>query len=195
MANITRQDLIAECGGSEETLKAIEAELCNEPYIKAICVSIDRLKKQGLIVQAMQRQQELMAKELHIIRRFKEENLKRAEKVQVASLSLTPEENEKMAKLCVSIAICADLVESYSMDIDSIIKRHEPETNFMTFQPFRDCLSKARETLKWLRENTDLYQYESWGNHCDDLQDMVKNKAGKLLRQSVDRKRKTQNKK
>ena len=187
---ITRQNILELCNGNEEWLKSYEQEFFKDKGIMDIQSKITNLQRSGRIVNAMQLQQRLLKIEYDNVKLFIAENAKRAERVKLAHMGFKPEEREKIALLCVSIAMCADFVESYSMDVDSIIKRYEPDTAFLTFQPFRDVLGKARETLKWLSTNTDLYQYESWGNECDDLIQMIQNKAKKLIKKSNERKRK-----
>lgn len=187
MAFITKEHLLAECGGDEQLLLQIQRELVNELPIKSLLIQENNLKKAHMLVQANQVHQQYLQAVLGVIKAWKKDNLKKANKVKLAHVGFGQEERSKIALLCVSIAMCADFVETYSMDIDEILKKYEPETNFLTFQPFRECLKGARETLEWLNQNTDLYKYESWGNECDDLIKMIQSKARKLIKKSNER--------
>lgn len=108
----------------------------------------------------------------------------RNQAVQMARLFEDMEENEiiEINTKINSIILLCDIIETFSMDINHIVKKYHPDYRVDMYDKFAELGKEARSQMKFMHDvSEDVYQ-DSFADVADNLQEMVINKAKALSR-------------
>ena len=68
------------------------------------------------------------------------------------------------------------------MDFNDVLKRVDDTLVMEQFDDIRNLSKSAKEKLRFLSKNSKLMKDLAWAYKCDDMYDMMKNKAKSILR-------------
>lgn len=102
-------------------------------------------------------------------------------KIDPDALNMSREDDERFLSLLVVIFMSCDIIETASMDINSILKKYDRDLSINMFNEMRENYRMAREKIKYLTQNSNLRKDSVWGYRCDEMLQMMYNKAKKLL--------------
>lgn len=163
---------------------------------------VDRLRKEfeddGRIVQMRVRQRELMEKHLYgqaigmgaeinrLFDRFLVEYMKATkEEVEVIDVNKMPLSNEdrmKLSSLVVAMFMCCDIIESASIDANSIVHKYDKDASIEAFEEFGALAKMAKEKIKYFRGEGSYMKSMVFSDKCDDMYEMLLNKAMSVVR-------------
>lgn len=145
---------------------------------------IANLQRAFQYVQAMQLQKKLNEVEYKVAKELIDEQKSKVEKVNLTQVALTDKERNEIVDLRICLDILSDCMESFVMDINDILQRHDKTLTFEEYNPTIKMLREARQHLSWCSNNTEYRNYEPWGDECDKLIKSVRNKATKIKRET-----------
>lgn len=168
----------------EAAYKDFQAKFNTSPNVQEMQTKILNLQRAFQYVQAMALQKKLNEIEYNVAKQLIDEQKNKAEKVNLTQVALTDKERNEIIDLRICLDILSDCMETFVMDIDEILKRHDKTLNFEDYNPTIKLLKEARRHLQWCSDNTEYRKYEPWGDECDKLIKSVKNKANKIKRET-----------
>lgn len=170
--------------GNEEQYRDFLEKFNTAPQVKELKRQIQNLQSSFRYIQAMELQKKLNGIAYKVAKELIEEANKKEEHISLTQVELTDKERQEIIDLRICLDILSDCMESYVMDIDDVLKRHDKTLSFEDYKPTIDLLREARRHLSWCSDNFDYRQYVPWGDECDKLIKMVRNKAGKIKRET-----------
>lgn len=87
----------------------------------------------------------------------------------------------------IAMYLACDMIEFFSMDINEMLKRHDPTASFDMFDPVIKIGKEAKENLTYLWKNTRMFDTEFFNDSADDIRAMLLNKAKKVFKNYVNR--------
>lgn len=174
---------------SEEQLKKLDEEFYETDQIVELNAQKVRLMRAGKVVQSIQVGQKIEKIRRATYKTLWEESQEKVEQVNLMTLGLSTEELENISKYTVAMFMICDMLEFLSSDIDTILKSHDDKLHYELFDKMVGIGKAAKEQIRWLSQNTKLYQDIDWGNQCDDVFRIVVNKAGAIIRRNKQRQR------
>lgn len=130
---------------------------------------------------------------LKMIQRYVDLNKERKEQIDISVMPLSEEEKQTLAEQTVSICMCCDMIESFCMRIDELLKPHS-DIKLTQFLRLNDVLRETKSHIRWLQDETELRNYSSWGSACDFYIDSIPKRAAKLMKAADDKRRKANKK-
>lgn len=181
---MTNKEIKALFDGNEEQYKDFQAKFNTSPDVIVMKQKIANLQRAFQYVQAMQLQKKLNEVEYKVAKELIDEQKSKVEKVNLTQVALTDKERNEIVDLRICLDILSDCMESFVMDINDILQRHDKTLTFEEYNPTIKMLREARQHLSWCSNNTEYRNYEPWGDECDKLIKSVRNKATKIKRET-----------
>ena len=91
------------------------------------------------------------------------------------------DKNGLMENLMVIFMAC-DMIESAITDFNDILHRSKPGVDLSVFTDMRQLSEMARTKLKYLQSTGDYMKDLVWAETCDNMYDMMHNKARSIMR-------------
>lgn len=181
---MTKEQIKSLFGDNEEAYKDFQTKFNTSPDVQNMQKKIQNLQGAFRYVQAMQLQKKLNDIEYKVAKELIDEQKAKVEKVTLTQVALTDKERNEIIDLRICLDILSDCMESFVMDINDILQRHDTTLTFEEYNPTIKMLKEARRHLAWCSDNEDYRKYEPWGYECDKLIKSVKNKATKIKRET-----------
>ncbi len=174
---------------SDETLKVIRDRFDNDPIVIKMRI------EQDMALRARHNPAEAMRIGAKINNLFDsvvseycakcEREAKEMEgKVNLNDTDMNEEQAKGITTVCIALFMLSDMAETGIMDATDRIKRISPDLDFGIFSDVRDAMMVLRDKLQVLTKSTNLRDDARWGDECDKMYEMMKNKAAKLMRMS-----------
>lgn len=137
----------------------------------------ERAKNAGNYVEALG-----VYKQLDNIRLVTQQKLlsKQEETVSLLSLGLSKERLDKINILSLAIYMACDMIDSLALDINEELKKHDKTARFEMFDPIIKIGVAAKENIRYLWKNTNLFDTDDFGEQSDSMREMLINKAKKV---------------
>ena len=104
------------------------------------------------------------------------------EQVEVASLDMPLEDKEDLMRHLLVCFMCADIIKSSVLDMDSILHRYDKNMYMEMFNDIRQVMEMSEQKLSYLQKNSGYLKDLVWGEKCDNMYDMMLSKAGSIMR-------------
>lgn len=140
--------------------------LCNEATSKPRCKSARRLR--GLFSK--------------VVYEYLKEANEEAERIDIGTLNISKEDKAEINTLIVTLFMACDIIESATMDFNDVLKRVDDTLVMEQFDDIRNLSKSAKEKLRFLSKSSKLMKDLEWAYKCDDMYEMMKNKAKSILR-------------
>lgn len=147
--------------------------------VKELRKKIELLKKGDNFVSLLQ-----CYKTLDAARQIAQRKLlaKQSSNIPLQDLGLSIESLDKISVMAIAIYMACDIIDFFAMDIDSELKKNDGNARFEMFDPIRKVGEEAKQNLRYLFGNTSMYDSDDFNINCDDMRQMLWNKATKVFR-------------
>ena len=140
------------------------------------------LVRQGNLQAALQIGQTIEALFSKVVYEYLKEANEEAERIDIGTLNISKEDKAEINTLIVTLFMACDIIESATMDFNDVLKRVDDTLVMEQFDDIRNLSKSAKEKLRFLSKNSKLMKDLAWAYKCDDMYDMMKNKAKSILR-------------
>lgn len=181
---MTRKEIEDLFEGNKEQYEDFQQKFNRAKDVINLKQQIANLQRSYRYVQAMQLQKKLNDIEYKIAKDLIKEAKSKVEHVSLLSVGLSKKEQDLICDYRICLDILANCMETYVMEMDEILKRHDKTLAFEDYIPTVKMLKEARRHLDWCSDNTDYRQYEPWGDECDKLIKTIYNKAKAIKRET-----------
>ena len=102
--------------------------------------------------------------------------------ISLKASNLPEQDKDELLNRVMVLFMCCDIVESATIDMNDILRRTEKDASITTFEDLRQILSLAKEKLKYLQDTGDYMKDLVWADNCDNMYEMMINKAASIIR-------------
>ena len=145
----------------------------------------------GQFIQAMQMSKKIDDFVAQEFAKYARQAEKEAERINVRELGMPNDMKLKLNKLYVVAFMTADILESVILDMNDTIKKFDKELAVDMFDDFKEVNRVAKEKLRFFRKSEDVMKLPIWGTECDNMYEMMRNKAAKIIKEDIKEKLKT----
>ncbi len=140
------------------------------------------LVRKGNLQAALQIGQTIEALFSKVVYEYLKEANDEAERIDIGTLNISKEDKAEINTLIVTLFMACDIIESATMDFNDVLKRVDDTLVMEQFDDIRNLSKSAKEKLRYLSQNSKLMKDLEWAYKCDDMYEMMKNKAKSILR-------------
>ena len=131
------------------------------------------LVRKGNLQAALQIGQTIEALFSKVVYEYLKEANEEAERIDIGTLNISKEDKAEINTLIVTL---------FMADFNDVLKRVDDTLVMEQFDDIRNLSKSAKEKLRFLSKNSKLMKDLAWAYKCDDMYDMMKNKAKSILR-------------
>ena len=117
-----------------------------------------------------------------VVHEYLEDAKEEVEQVEVASLDMPLEDKEDLMRHLLVCFMCADIIKSSVLDMDSILHKYDKNMYMEMFNDIRQVMELSEQKLSYLQKNSGYLKDLVWGEKCDNMYDMMLSKAGSIMR-------------
>lgn len=166
----------------QEYLSKIRQQFEADPKVLQLRVHQQMLSRKGMYEDALSVGRTIEALFDKVVYEYIKESERQVEKVDIADMDMPIGDKEKMMQLLLSCFMCADMIKSCIQDMDSILYRHNKDMRMEMFNDIKQLAELSEQKLSYLQKNSGYLKDLVWGEKCDDMYDMLLNKAGAIMR-------------
>lgn len=148
-----------------------------------------RMQQQMCVMQGRLSDALGLAKKLELlynrcVGQYMRETEEELERIDLKNVGLSETDMESVMRLVLVCFMCADIIETSVLDMNDILHRYDKTMNIELFNDIRQLMGMSKAKLKYLQENGDYMKGLVWADKCDDMYDMMKNKAGAIMKKT-----------
>ena len=165
-----------------EMMSQIRRQFDMDPQIVEMRTHQQVLMQRGNLQSALQVGQAIEGLFSKVVYEYLKEANEEAERIDIGTLNISKEDKAEINTLIVTLFMACDIIESATMDFNDVLKRVDDTLVMEQFDDIRNLSKSAKEKLRFLSKNSKLMKDLAWAYKCDDMYDMMKNKAKSILR-------------
>lgn len=165
-----------------EMMEQMRRQFDMDPNIIEMRTHQQVLVKRGNLQAALQVGQAIEGLFSKVVYEYLKEANDEAERIDIGTLNISKEDKSEINMLIVTLFMACDIIESATMDFNDVLHRIDGTLVMEQFDDIRDLSKKAKAKLRYLSQNSKLMKDLAWAYKCDDMYDMMKNKAKRILR-------------
>lgn len=151
-----------------------KASKLNEEFLK--------FQKDGKWVQSYVIRDKILHLREELFAKWSERRNSYIERIDLNKLGIPNDIKEKMNILYVTLFMACDIIESCVMDMNSTIKKADKGLSVEQFNDIVMLFHRAKSKLRKFQIDNSHIDDIMWADKCDDMYNMMQNKAKKLIR-------------
>ena len=150
--------------------------------IIALKQKLDMHRRKKEYVQAMQVGKALDILRVRVFQRWIETVQESVEKIDLKDIDMPKEDRDMINVLSITAFMACDIIESCVLDMNDTLHKTHPDMTVEMFDTLIKMAKEAKEHLEFLRRNSTVLEMFIWGDKCDDMYQMMKNKAKAIIK-------------
>lgn len=167
----------------QDASQALERAFYANPKIIALRERYNNLYMSHYYIEAAKIQKQINDLLIQCKQNYVDDYNKSKQTIALSSAGLPKEGLEKVTTLIMTLFVCCDIIESCQMDIESTLHEVDPSMQFESFMGIRDMAKEVKKKIEYLYSDTS-YINNLWCSVCDNMYQMIKNKAKSIIRKS-----------
>lgn len=169
-----------------DLMRKIRESFEAEPKVREMRVQQQMFMRTGKYKTALALAQDLDALFNKVVYEYIEENKQQVEQVDIATMKMPTKDKEGLMKLLLVCFMCADIIKSSVQDMDTLLHKYDKTMYMEMFNDIRQVMDLSEQKLQYLQDNSGYLKDLVWGEKCDDMYEMLQNKAGAIMRKRKD---------
>lgn len=167
---------------SKEDVATFDEFFWKNKEARDILHRIDYYQKTNKYIQQFQERQKLDAIRKESFKLFMKEYKQKSRSVNLNDVKMTDGQREKINALYIAIYMACDIIESCVIDINDSLKRVGETLSMHQFDELKSLTVKVREKMDYFSRTEDFTGTDSWGDLCDEMYEMIQEKAVSLMK-------------
>lgn len=163
-------------------LSKIREQFYATPKIRQMEVTRQMYIRNGNLTAALAMAQDIESLYNKCVFEYMEENRQKVEQVELASADIPVGDKEELMRQMLVCFMCADMIESSVIKMNDILHKYDKDMCIEMFDDIRSMMKMSEEKLKYLQENSGYMKDLVWADNCDNMYEMMLNKAGAIMR-------------
>jgi hypothetical protein len=166
----------------QELLSKIREQFYATPKVRQMEVTRQMFIHNGNFRAALALAQDMEMLYNRCVYEYMEENKEKVEQVDIATMEMATEDKEELMRRLLVCFMCADMIESSVIKMDDLLQKYDKNMYMEMFDDIRSVMKMSEEKLKYLQENSGYMKDLAWADNCDNMYEMILNKAGAIMR-------------
>lgn len=184
--SLSNQPIMTIDNAHPDDIKAFDQFFWKNPEVIKIMHRIEQYQQTHKYVQCMQEKQKLDQ-----IRRKSFENFIRDYEVKVRTIDLKDIEMPNVEKatineLYITIYMACDIIESGVLDINDALHRVDKNLEIVQFDELKELAKEVKKKLNYLQRTENYMNMNTWGDKCDNMYQMMRNKAKAIIKKKLE---------
>lgn len=163
-------------------LSKIREQFYATPKVRQMEVTRQMYIRNGNLTAALAMAQDIESLYNKCVFEYMEENRQKVEQVELASADIPVGDKEELMRQMLVCFMCADMIESSVIKMNDILHKYDKDMCIEMFDDIRSMMKMSEEKLKYLQENSGYMKDLVWADNCDNMYEMMLNKAGAIMR-------------
>ena len=163
-------------------LSKIREQFYATPKVRQMEVTRQMYIRNGNLTAALAMAQDIESLYNKCVFEYMEENRQKVEQVELASADIPIDDKEELMRRMLVCFMCADMIESSVIKMNDILHKYDKDMCIEMFDDIRSMMKMSEEKLKYLQENSGYMKDLVWADNCDNMYEMMLNKAGAIMR-------------
>ena len=163
-------------------LSRIREQFYATPKVRQMEVTRQMYIRNGNLTAALAMAQDIESLYNKCVFEYMEENSQKVEQVELASADIPVEDKEELMRRMLVCFMCADMIESSVIKMNDILHKYDKDMYMEMFDDIREVMKLSEQKLKYLQENSGYMKDLVWADNCDNMYEMMLNKAGAIMR-------------
>lgn len=163
-------------------LSKIREQFYATPKVRQMEVTRQMYIRKGNLTAALAMAHDIESLYNKCVFEYMEENRQKVEQVELASADIPVEDKEELMRQMLVCFMCADMIESSVIKMNDILHKYDKDMCIEMFDDIRSMMKMSEEKLKYLQENSGYMKDLAWADNCDNMYEMMLNKAGAIMR-------------
>ena len=168
----------------QEVLAKIREEFEANPTVQDMRMQQQMCVMQGRLSDALSLAKKLEFLYNRCVSKYMDETKSELARIDLKDVGLTDTDMESVMRLVLVCFMCADIIETSVLDMNDILHRYDKTMNIELFNDIRQLMAMSKAKLKYLQENGDYMKGMVWADKCDDMFEMMKNKAKAIMKKT-----------
>ena len=163
-------------------LSRIREQFYATPKVRQMEVTRQMYIRNGNLTAALAMAHDIESLYNKCVFEYMEENRQKVEQVELASADIPVGDKEELMRRMLVCFMCADMIESSVIKMNDILHKYDKDMCIEMFDDIRSMMKMSEEKLKYLQENSGYMKDLVWADNCDNMYEMMLNKAGAIMR-------------
>lgn len=103
-------------------------------------------------------------------------------KVELNNIPMSEADRVEMQTIGVVLFMACDLIETAILDANDLLHRYDKTLQYDMFNDINQLKKMVKSKLAFFKKNSGYMESASWGDTCDNMYEMLTNKARSLVR-------------
>lgn len=117
-----------------------------------------------------------------VVQAYLDEVNAQCEEIDFKDLAIPVKDKEEISILNVTLFMAIDIAESCLLDINDALHRTDKTLNYEIHDDLKELAAMVKDKMKYWGDNSEYLKDNAWGDKCDDMYQMMRNKAKALIR-------------
>ena len=166
----------------QEMLNQIRLRFESTPEVRALRTKQQYAQRTGAFVEALEIAKRIDALFPIVLQAYMDHAESEVMTFDTESSDVPQKDKDEMMEKLMVLFMACDMIDSAVIDLNDILHRTKPDIDISTFSDIRQTSEMARAKLKLLQETGDYMKDLVWADTCDNMYDMMNNKARSVIR-------------
>lgn len=165
-----------------ELIEKIRFQFEGSPIVQQLRVSQGMAQRTGNFKEALEVGRSIEMLFNQCVYEYMKAAEQEVEAVEIDKFDIPQEAKDRINTLAVVLFMCTDIIETAVIEINDVIHKYDKDMNFEMFDDIRQVSEMAKAKLKFFRENSGYMKDFYWDERCDDMFELIQNKAKSIMR-------------
>lgn len=166
----------------EEDKKEFLRVFNNDPIVRNILNKISILHNRRDYVYELIERKKLDELQQNTLDSYMEGISRISEKINLAEIPMPDETRQELNALFVTLFMACDIIDSSIRDYNDVLKKVDSTLQMEQFNDLKVLIGTTRKKIQFMNNYTKLGADFMWGDKCDEMYELMKNKARAILR-------------
>ena len=165
-----------------DIIKAFDMFFWKHPEAIRLKNRIEQYQNTNKYVQCMQEKQKLDKLRRRSFDIFIRDYEVKVRTIDLKDIQMPDVERATINELYVTIYMACDIIESAVLDINDALHRINKDLQIVQFDELVQLTKGVKEKLNYLQRTENYMNIDAWGERCDNVYKVMREKAGVIIR-------------
>ena len=166
----------------DSLLSLIRARFEREKHVNDLRILQDQCLRSGQLEKSLDIARQIEVLFAETVRMHLDAEKKKNETFDTETMDIPRADKDRMNELLVVLFMCSDIIESSIMDLNDVLHKSRKDLDITIFNDINESMKLAKEKMKYFSHIGDYMKDLTWGDQCDNMFELLKNKAKSILR-------------
>lgn len=171
----------------DELLNIIRNQFEANTRIREMRAQQQLLIKGGKIQSAMQIGKTIEQLFAQVVNTYIQETEQDVERLDLNTVPMPAKDRQEIMILMLTAFMACDIIDTAVVEINDVIQRSDNTLEMDQFKELIELSKYARSKLEYFSKDSKYMDSMFWGEKCDDMFKMLRNKAGSIFRKQKEK--------